>query len=216
MILNHIVKLIIVTLVIIATPVLAEESGPARSELERFAGELDRFQAEFTQTVKSQDGRIQDQSQGQIWLQSPDKLRWVYTGDFPEIIVADGNNVWIYDESLEQVTVKPQSAQTNNTPLMILGDISQLDEQFQVTELGEFEGMMLLELKSLDTESEFERILLGMTPGGVNMMTMEDAFGQRTEIRFENVLMNPPPEPELFMFSPPEGTDVVGVAALPE
>ena len=200
----------------LSAPTRADVSGPARSELERFASELDRFQAEFTQTVKSQDGRIQDQSQGQVWLQSPDKLRWVYTGDFPEVIVADGQNIWIYDESLEQVTVKPQSEQTNNTPLMILGDVSQLDEQFQVTELGEFEGMLLLELKSLDTESEFERILLGLTPGSVRKMTMEDAFGQRTEIRFEKILMNPPAEPELFMFSPPEGTDVVGVAALPE
>ena len=200
----------------LSAPTRADVSGPARSELERFASELDRFQAEFTQTVKSQDGRIQDQSQGQVWLQSPDKLRWVYTGDFPEVIVADGQNIWIYDESREQVTVKPQSEQTNNTPLMILGDVSRLDEQFQVTELGEFEGMLLLELKSLDTESEFERILLGLTPGSIRMMTMEDAFGQRTEIKFENVLRNPPPEPELFMFSPPEGTDVVGVAALPE
>ena len=99
---------------------------------------------------------------------------------------------------------------------MILGDVSQLDEQFQVTELGDFEGMLLLELKSLDTESEFERILLGVAPGEVRMMAMEDAFGQRTEIRFENVLMNPPPQPELFIFTPPEGVDVVGVAALPE
>ncbi len=48
------------------------------------------------------------------------------------------------------------------------------------------------------------------------MMAMEDAFGQRTEIHFENVLMNPPADPDLFMFTPPEGTDVVGVAALPE
>ena len=48
---------------------------------------------------------------------------------------------------------------------MILADVSQLDEQFQVTELGDFEGMLLLELKSLDSESEFERILLGLTAG---------------------------------------------------
>ena len=211
-----VIKAVVLSSVMLAASVFADESGPARIELERFANELDRFQADFKQTVKSQDGRIQDQTHGHVWLQSPDKLRWVYSGDFPELIVADGKNIWIYDESLEQVTVKPQSDQTNNTPLMILGDVSQLDEQFQVTELGDFEGMLLLELKSLDTESEFERILLGVAPGEVRMMAMEDAFGQRTEIRFENVLMNPPPQPELFIFTPPGGVDVVGVAALPE
>jgi outer membrane lipoprotein carrier protein len=194
----------------------AADPGSARSELEQFTAQLERFQAEFTQTVKSQDGRIQDQTQGQVWLQKPDKLRWIYSGEFPEIIVADGKNIWNYDESLEQVTVKPQSEQATDSPLMILADISKLDTQFQVTELGDFEDMLLLELKSLDSESEFERILLGLVPGGIRLMAMEDAFGQRTEIYFENVLVNPPADPELFQFTPPEGTDVVGVAALPE
>lgn len=213
---KFVVRTVLLTGFCIATSVGAVDFGPARSELERFANELDRFQAEFTQTVKSQDGRIQDQTQGRVWLQSPDKLRWVYSGDFPEVIVADGKNIWIYDESLEQVTVKPQSDQVTDSPLMILGDVSQLDEQFQITELGEFEDMLLLELKSLDSETEFERVLLGLDSDGVRMMALEDAFGQRTEIYFENVLMNPPADPELYIFTPPEGTDVVGVAALPE
>jgi len=195
---------------------LADSSGPARSELEKFASGLDRFQAEFTQTVKSQDGRVQDQTIGKVWLQRPDKLRWVYTGEFPETIVADGNNIWIYDESLEQVIVKPQSDQAADSPLMILVDTSRIDQQFQVTELGDFEGMLMLELKSLDEESEFERILLGLDSSGVRMMAMEDAFGQRTEIRFEKILKNPPEDPQLFVFTPADGVDIVGVASLPD
>ena len=194
----------------------AGSSGPARSELERFANELDRFQAEFTQTVKSQDGRVQDRTFGKVWLQSPDKLRWVYLGEFPETIVADGVNIWIYDESLQQVTVKPQSDQASDSPLMILTDVSQLDNQFQVTELGDFEDMLLLELKSLDAESEFERILLGFDADGIRMMAMEDAFGQRTEIHFKNILKNQAVDPQLFHFTPPQGTDVVGVPIQPE
>ena len=193
-----------------------EGSGPARTELERFTVDLARFQASFTQTVKSQGGRIQNQTQGRVWLQSPDKLRWVYSGDFPETIVADGSNIWIYDEALAQVTVKPQSNQASDSPLMILVDVSQLDEQFRVTEMGDFEDMLLLELKSLDAESQFERILLGLDATGIRMMVMEDAFGQRTEIRFTEMLRNPPADPELFKFTPPHDTDVVGVAALPE
>lgn len=189
---------------------VADAAGPARAQLERFASELDRFQADFTQVVKSQDGRVQDQTQGNVWLQTPDKLRWVYAGEFPEIIVADGEKVWIYDEALQQVTVKPQSDQAADSPLMILTDVSQLDAQFKVTELGDFEGLLLLELKSLEAETEFERILLGLDATGVRMMAMEDAFGQRTEIRFENIQKNLPPDPELFTFSPPANADVVG------
>ncbi len=207
---------LLIWLGMLSTLSFATNFGPARSELERFAGELDRFHAEFTQTVKSQDGRVQDQTQGKVWLQSPDKLRWEYTGEFPEIIVADGKNIWMYDESLQQVTVKPQSDQAANSPLMIMADVSKIDEQFQVTELGDFEGLLLLELKSIELESEFERILIGLDSSGIRMMVMEDAFGQRTEVRFENLLINPPAEDKLFSFTPPEGTDVVGVAALSE
>ena len=214
---NRIIKAVLLLGLCLSTAVIAaSDFGPARTELERFANQLESFQAEFKQTVKSQDGRIQDQTGGNIWLESPNKLRWVYTGEFPEVIVADGKNIWIYDESLDQVTVKPQSDRSTNSPLMILTDVSQLDEQFQVTELGDFEGMLLLELKSLDSESEFERILLGMTADGIRMMAMEDAFGLRTEVHFENIVMNPSIDPDFFLFEPPEGTDVVGVAALPE
>ena len=194
----------------------AEDHGPARTELERFAEGLKTFQAEFTQTVIAQDGSIQDQSGGNVWLQSPDKLRWVYVGDFPETIVADGKNIWIYDESLQQVTVKPQSSEASDSPLMILADVKRLDEQFNVAELGAFEDIQILELKSRQEESEFERILLGLDAAGIRMMAMEDAFGQRTEIRFEGAQKNTELDAGLFVFTPPEDADVVGVAALQE
>ncbi len=188
----------------------------ARAELERFASELKNFQADFAQTVISQDGRIQDRTEGQVWLQTPDKLRWVYGGEFPELIVADGHNIWIYDESLEQVTVKPQSEDSADSPLMLLTDVSHLDEQFKVTEAGDVDDVLLLELRSLDPEAEFERLLLGLDGNGIRMMTMEDAFGQRTEIQFTNTSKNTAVDEQLFSFEPPEGTDLVGRAVIPE
>lgn len=194
----------------------ADGALSARAELERFASELKNFQADFTQTVISQDGRIQDRTEGQVWLQTPDKLRWVYGGEFPELIVADGHNIWIYDESLEQVTVKPQSEDTADSPLMLLTDVSHLDEQFKVTEAGDVDDVLLLELRSLDPEAEFERILLGLDGNGIRMMTMEDAFGQRTEIQFTNTSKNTAVDEQLFSFEPPEGTDLVGRAVIPE
>ena len=48
------------------------------------------------------------------------------------------------------------------------------------------------------------------------MMAMEDAFGQRTEIQFENVLRNQPVDPQLFSFTPPADADVVGVPVQPD
>ena len=203
-------------LMLISTAAFSDAYGPARTELQNFSSDLQTLQVDFTQVVKSQDGSIQDKTYGNAWLKTPDKLRWVYAGDFPEIIVADGNTVWIYDEALEQVTIKPQSSQAADTPLLILTDISQLDQQFLVAELGDFEDMHLLELKSRDGESQFERILMGMDSIGIRMMIMEDAFGQRTEIHFTNIVRNAELEADIFNFTPPEGTDIVGQATATE
>jgi len=197
-------------LMILSATAFSDASGPARSELEKFSDGLETLQVDFTQVVKSQDGSIQDKTYGNAWLKNPDKLRWVYAGDFPEIIVADGADIWIYDEALEQVTIKPQSNSVADTPLLILTDVSQLDQQFMVAELGDFEDMHLLELKSRDAESQFERILMGVDASGIRMMIMEDAFGQRTEIHFTNIVRNVEFEPGVFRFEPPQGTDVVG------
>jgi outer membrane lipoprotein carrier protein len=202
----------LLVLMFVTAAAFAQEEGPALTRLEAFSTGLHNLTLEFTQVVKSQDGRIQDETSGKAWLQSPNKLRWVYAGDFPETIVADGSNVWIHDEALEQVTIKPQSSDIADTPLLILTDTSQLHEQFLVTELGEFENLQLLELRSRETESQFERILMGIAADGIRMMVMEDAFGQRTEIRFQQIVRNTELDPELFNFTPPEGADVVGLA----
>ena len=74
----------------------------------------------------------------------------------------------------------------------------------------------LLELKSLDADSEFERILLGFDADGISLLAMDDAFGQRTEIRFADVSRNAPLDPGLFRFTSPPGADVVGEAAPPD
>jgi len=208
--------LLSLALMLYCVTAFADGSGPARARLEQFSTGLENLRLEFTQTVRSQDGRIQDETHGNAWLQSPDKLRWVYGGDFPETIVADGDNVWIYDETLEQVTIKPQSHNVSDTPLLILTDLSQLDQQFLVKELGEFESMYLLELRSRESESEFERILMGLDSESIRMMVMEDAFGQRTEIRFSHIIRNVEIEQQQFSFTPPEGVDVVGQVATPD
>ena len=187
---------------------IAEPS--AREQLVQFAHGLDTLSANFEQVVLGTDGTIQDQSAGKVWLSQPHFIRWEYGGDFPEIVVADGEKIWIYDEVLEQVTVKAQSEFTADSPLSLLTDIDSLDKQFEVREAGDVDGMLLLELRSASADAEFERILLGMQQGQLKMMTMEDAFGLRTEIRFTDLQKNQALDPGLFSFTPPEGVDVIG------
>ena len=197
-------------LVLVSLPLWAGPSGPARAGLEEFSNGLESLQAAFTQTIVAPDGSIESEASGEIWLQRPGLFRWSYGGDFPELIVADGESLWLYDPTLEQVTVKPQSGLAENSPLMLLTDLGSMDEQFSVTEVGDYEGMNLLELVSVNPESEFDRVLLGFAGNQLALMSLEDAFGLRTQIRFSDINRNPDLDPALFSFNPPENTDIVG------
>ena len=207
----RLVTFFLVSLSVSAIPFTAmAQAGPARVQLERFTDGLDSLYARFNQQVITADGLVEDESSGQLWIVHPNRFRWEYGGDFPELVIANGEKVWLYDEMLEQVTIKPQSSLTADSPLMLLTDLSQLDVQFDVRELGDNGGLDLLELRAKSQESQFERILLGMENDKVLLMAMEDAFGLRTEIRFRDIQRNPQLRDELFHFTPPDGVDVIG------
>lgn len=184
--------------------------GAARSQLDAFTADLQTFEAGFQQTVVDAEGQVQDSSSGRVWLQRPDRFRWEYGGDFPEIVVADGNRIWIHDVMLEQVTVKDQVMEAAGSPLLLLTEPERLDEQFEVREIGDSDEGDLLELRAGDAEANFERILLAFAEGQLTLMIMEDAFGLRTEIRFSDTQLNRQLDESLFRFEPPEGTDVIG------
>lgn len=184
--------------------------------LERFADGLETWHATFEQEVLDSDGAVQDASAGEVWLSRPALFRWEYGGDFPEVIVADGERVWLYDISLEQITVRSQAGLANDSPLSLLTDLSRLDEQFEVRDLGVDEGMAYVELRSVAEDAEFDRVLLGIRDAALELMAMEDAFGLRTEIRFLDAQRNPELCPSLFVFEPPEGVDIVGNGAMNE
>jgi outer membrane lipoprotein carrier protein len=199
----------------IASWSLAEEPnlappGSAREQLNRFSAGLETLHARFDQKVISRDGAVEDSSDGQVWLSRPQRFRWEYGGDFPELVVADGTRIWIYDVTLEQVTVRDQSDAGAESPLTLLTDPGRLDEQFEVREAGEALELQLLELRARSAETDFERILLGLRADTLELMIMEDAFGLRTELRFHDLRRNPQLEESLFSFEPPDGVDVIG------
>ena len=189
------------------------DPAPARAALERFSAGLEHLDARFEQTITGPDGRVQEQAQGEVWLRRPDQLRWEYHGDFPEVIVADGTRVWVHDIGLEQVTVRPQQSFGQGSPFMLLTGLDGIDDHYRVVEAGDYDGLQLLMLQPHDSNADFDRILLGIDETGLRSMTLEDAFGLRTEIRFTDVVRNEAVADDLFRFEPPAGVDVIGLEA---
>jgi outer membrane lipoprotein carrier protein len=182
------------------------------ASLERFQSYLRTTQAargDFEQKVFDKAGKLVQDSKGSFAFLRPGRFRWTYTKP-QQVIVGDGERVWIHDADLNQVTVRRVARVIGSTPAALLAGASDIDKSFDMKEAGEKDGLEWLEARPKEKEAGFERIRLGMTTGGVGAMELVDHFGQTTVLRFSNVVRNPQIEPATFRFTPPKGADVLG------
>jgi len=182
------------------------------ASLERFQSYLRNTQAargDFEQKVYDKTGRLVQDSKGSFAFLRPGRFRWTYLKP-QQVIVGDGDRVWIHDADLNQVTVRRVARVLGSTPAALLAGASDIGAAFELKEAGEKDGLEWLEAKPREKEAGFERIRLGMTTGGVGAMELVDHFGQTTVLRFANVVRNPQIDSATFRFSPPKGADVLG------
>lgn len=183
----------------------------ARDDLEAFTNGLKGLDGTFVQTVYDRQGQLKETSSGTVALKAPRLFRWEYVKPYPQLIVADGERVWIYDPDLEQVTVRPQGVEEQSSPLAALVDPGKLDSMFVVEEAGTRNGLDWLSLTPKQEEqSSFRNAKLGFDGRTLVSMQVVDALGQRTEIRFDQWQRNPGFEAGTFRYTPPAGVDVIG------
>lgn len=184
----------------------------ARARMQSFSGGLHAVSADFTQSVTDANGRRGEESRGTLALQAPRDFRWETMSPYQQTIVADGTRVWIYEPDLQQVSVRRQSAAEAHSPITVLTDLTQLDNQFTTSEAGERDGLIWLRLVSMAQEPEFEYAELGFDSHALEHMVFKDQLGNTTDIRFDHWKRNPALPASIFIFTPPPGVDVVGDA----
>lgn len=206
----------LLTLAVSAALLSPAAQAGARQRMSAFTGGLKGLDGRFEQRVYDSGGRESALSSGTVKLSAPRQFRWEYLKPSPQLIVADGDQVWIYDPDLEQVTVRSQSAEEQDSPLAVLIDPSELERQYRVSEGGSAGGLEWLVLVPRKRDdAPFQQARLGFGAAGLVRMEMQDALGQRTVIGFGPWQRNPRFAAATFRFTPPRGTDVVGTPLRP-
>jgi outer membrane lipoprotein carrier protein len=209
-------SLILLVSILFAATAAAAEGGDARALLERFTDGLVSLRGDFVQQVYDAEGRLDETSEGSLALKAPRLFRWSYEAPYPQLIVADGDNVWIHDEDLEQVTVRKQSLEEAQSPLTVLTDLSQLDRDYEVVESGGKDGLRWITLVPKAEDASFREARFGFDADArLGQIVLLDPLGQRNEITFRNWQRNPALDDATFRFVPPAGVDVVGEPAVP-
>lgn len=182
----------------------------AIDQMHQFLRETRTLRAEFSQLVTTKAGRKPQQSSGLVAISRPGKLRWEIKKPYPQLMVGDGDKVWIYDPELKQVTVKQVGQAIGGTPAALLSGSNDIEKNFSLKEAGESEGLAWVDALPKSAESGFEKVRMGFSGGELKAMELLDNFGQTTHVRFSRIERNPALAPGLFKFVPPPGADVIG------
>jgi len=188
---------------------LFAEAG-AIDQLNRFLQETRTLKADFAQVVVARSGRKPQESSGTVAISRPGKLRWEILKPYPQLVVGDGEKIWIHDPELKQVTVRKAGQTLGGSPAALLAGKNELERDFVLAEAGEADGLAWVEATPKQSESGFEKVRLGFAGADLRGMELYDNFGQVTHIRFSKLARNPNLPADTFRFVPPAGADVVG------
>ena len=191
---------------ILPVNVIAENG---QTKLDAFLTGLQTLEADFTQRLLNQYGEELESSNGVLYLKRPGKFHWSYVEPYSQKLISDSKTLWVYDEDLEQLTIRDITGLLEDSPAAILGGDMDIDAHYIVAEQLNEGGERWLELTPRDTESQYHGIRLTFADTTLEQMILFDSLGRTTQIVFDNLVRNPDIDESLFQFAAPEGIDVI-------
>ncbi len=184
----------------------------AQTPLDTYLSHLKTLRAEFAQTVTDGKGEQVQNAQGTLVIVRPGRFRWELTpeGGSPQLMVADGKNLWFYDRDLEQVSVKAATAALTATPAGLLSGDGNIRELFTVAPAGKKDGFDWVLVTPRESDADFREARLGFGMSELKRMVLKDKLGQTVRLEFFKSERNPPVAESEVKFTPPSGADVIG------
>ena len=182
----------------------------ALDQFKTFVATTKAARGEFTQqqVKKSEASKTTPLSSGTFIFARPGKFIWTYTKPYEQLLQADGEQLYIYDKDLNQVTVKKLGNALGSSPAAILFGSNDLEKNFTLSEAGTRNGLEWLNATPKAKDSTFEQISIGLRNGTPEAMELNDAFGQTSVLLFKKFEKNPPLTAQQFKFVMPKGADV--------
>ena len=189
---------------------VAAAHANAVDALREFAREAKTGRAAFTQVVTSPDGAKQKTSSGSFEFARPNRFRFSYTKPFEQLIIGDGQKVWLYDVDLQQVTVRSMDKALGTTPAALLAGAS-LEQDFELRALPPAQGLEWVQAvpRAKDDNANLQSMKVGFKGKTLAAVELVDGFGQRSLLSFVDVVPNVALGADAFRFVPPKGVEVL-------
>ena len=205
----RLIRMLLLTVLSFTSVAAMADDEVAVQRLTELLNQAQTINARFSQLTLDGSGTQLQETAGQLALKRPGLFRWHTDAPMEQLLVSNGEKVWLYDPDLQQVTIQTLDQRLTHTPALLLsGDVSKIRENFEISHK---EGGNVVDfiLKPKSNDTLFDSLRLSFRNKVLNDMQLIDSIGQRTNILFLNVKMNEPVEDHLFTFDIPEGADVI-------
>ncbi len=205
------------------------------NDLEDFLANTQGLRAEFVQTTQPAPRRdgVQTNSpktrllRGSFELARGGQFKFQYKTPFEQLIVSDGQTLWVHDLDLNQVTKRRLSVATLYAPALAVASarsVNELARLYDLVALPDANGMRWVRATPrprgpLEAESfggglggPVALIELGFAGerAQLGQLVTVDLNGQRTTMAFDQVQSNVRFPANQFKFVPPQGAEVLG------
>lgn len=187
---------------------LSTEAQDAGEMLVQKLNAIKSLSADFNQTTQTKKKEISHEK-GHMVVERPGHFRWETKSPVNQLLLADGQKIYIYDPDLEQVTIKPQTKAMRGTPASFLSSSNEaLLEDFSVNmqPKGQEE---VYQLEAKNPQPTFVRMMLSFKGNELQSMFLEDQLGQKINVILNKVKQNLVIPKSSFEFKPPRGVDVI-------
>ena len=192
---------------------LANEVGAEK--LEAFLNGVSTLTAAFKLSLLNADLELLEESEGTLRIKRPGRFRWDYTEPYEQLVLSDGEKLWLYDTDLEQASVRELDQSLSTTPAMLLSGSGEVSDGFDIIGVYDAEGVVWVNMQPKEGDTDFQTFSLGFAGGDLRYMQLSDRLDQVTQIEFSNIVRNEGVDDQTFDFTPPEGVDVIGLPAKP-
>ena len=191
----------------------------AQTPLDSYLAQLKTLRTQFSQTVTDSKGRKVQTAGGKLTIVRPGRFRWELTplssageagSTSPQLMVADGKNLWFYDRDLEQVSVKPAASALTATPAGLLSGEGDVRQWFNVSSLGKSDGLEWVKAVPKQSDADIREARLAFDKSDLRRMVLKDKLGQTVQLDFLESERNAAVAEADVKFSPPAGADVIG------
>ena len=204
------IKLFTLALILLTTLSNATSEQQAIDLLNKVRNDLNSLSANFDQYEIFEDDIIGEASSGKVWLNSPNQFKWEYIDPAPQLIIADGSQVWIYDEDLEQVTIKQQDTKQN--PIYVLLSKQDMESNYTLTieeNKDQESSMTWVLMQPKEDSDEIKLVWLGIQKDQLAVIKLQNQMDNIVVFEFNDINKNPEIEEGFFSFVAPEGTDII-------